>query len=82
MEDEVKMVVSCIVVKDKRMLVRVSFMRGKDYAEGVLPDGVIERSEGFSREETEKLERYIRENRKNILDRAKEINPVRNFLES
>ena len=44
--DEVKMMVSCVVVKDNRKIVRVSFLRGKDYADGFLPDGVIEKSGG------------------------------------
>ena len=52
--DEVKMLVSCVVEKEGRKIVRVSFLRGMeeersmDYAEGILPDGIIVKSEGFS----------------------------------
>lgn len=74
------MMVSGFVVKDNRKIVRVSFLRGKDYAEGILPDGMIEKSEGFSGKETLELENYLRANRAEILKQAKEINPIRSWL--
>lgn len=79
--DEVKMLISCVVAKGDRKMVRVSFLREKDYAEGILPDGMIEKSQGFTEEEVQKLENYMRANRKDILQRAKEINPLRNWLD-
>ena len=79
--EEVKMIISCVVAKGDRKMVRVSFLRGKDYAEGILPDGMIEKSRGFSEEEVVKLENYMRANRQDILRRAKEINPLRNWLD-
>ncbi len=84
--DEVKMLVSCVVEKEGRKIVRVSFLRGMeeghsiDYAEGILPDGIIVKSEGFSETEVQKLEAYMRANRKDILKQAKEINPLRNWM--
>ena len=84
--DEVKMLVSCVVEKERRKIVRVSFLRGMeeghsiDYAEGILPDGIIVKSEGFSETEVQKLEAYMRANRKDILKQAKEINPLRNWM--
>ncbi len=78
--DEVRMMVSCVVVKDNRKIVRVSFLRGKDYADGILPDGVIEKSGGFTPDEVQKLENYLRANRQDILGQAKAINPLRNWL--
>lgn len=79
--DEIKMVISCVVAKGDRKMVRVSFLREKDYAEGILPDGMIEKSQGFTEEEVQKLENYMRANRQDILRRAKEINPLRNWLD-
>lgn len=79
--DEVKMLISCVVAKGDRKMVRVSFLREKDYAEGILPDGMIEKSQGFTEEEVQKLENYMRANRRDILCRAKEINPLRNWLD-
>ena len=84
--DEVKMLVSGVVEKEGRKIVRVSFLRGMeeersmDYAEGILPDGIIVKSEGFSETEVQKLEAYMRANRKDILKQAKEINPLRNWM--
>ena len=85
--EEVKMIISCVVAKGDRKMVRVSFLRemGKghsmDYAEGILPEGMIEKSQGFSEEEVGKLESYMRANRQDILRRAKEIDPLRNWLD-
>lgn len=78
--EEMNMLISGFFTKDNRRLVRISFMRGKDFAEGLLPDGAIDRSEGFSAEEIGKLERFMRANREEILAQAKEINPIRSWL--
>ena len=102
--DEVKMLVSCVVEKEGRKIVRLSFLReveeghsmerghsaeekhskekghSMDYAEGILPEGIIVKSEGFTEEEVRKLENYIRTNRQDILKQAKEINPLRNWM--
>ncbi|MCI9336423.1 MAG: hypothetical protein HFH93_02600 [Lachnospiraceae bacterium] len=78
--DEVKMLISCVVEKEGQKMVRISFLRGKDYAEGILPEGIVVKSEGFTQEEVKKLEDYIRANRQDILRQAKEINPFRNWI--
>lgn len=78
--DEVKMLISCVVEKEGQKMVRISFLRGKDYAEGILPEGMVMKSEGFTQEEVKKLEDYIRANRQDILRQAKEINPFRNWI--
>ncbi len=96
--DEVKMLISCVVEKEGRKIVRLSFLREMeerhsmeekhsmeeghsiDYAEGILPEGIVVKSEGFTEEEVSKLEAYIRANRKDILKQAKEINPLRNWI--
>lgn len=80
--DEVKMLVSAVVAKGDKKLVRVSFVRGNCCADGLLPDGVIEQSRGFTREEVEQLERYLRANRQDILKQAKSVNPLRSWLMS
>ncbi|MCI7107072.1 MAG: hypothetical protein PUA77_04190 [Lachnospiraceae bacterium] len=78
--DELQMIISGRIKKDGKEIVRVSFFRGKDYADGVLPDCVIEKSEGFERAEQILLEQYLKENCQNILVKAKEINPMKNWL--
>ena len=42
--DELQMMVSGRLKKDGRDIVRVSFFRNKDYADGILPDAIIEKS--------------------------------------
>ncbi len=79
--DDVKMLVSGCIVKDGRKIVRVCFLRGEACAEGVLPDGVIESSKGFTEEDTQMLERYMRQTRADIIKQAKEIDPFRNWME-
>lgn len=80
--DEVKMLVSAVVANGDKKLVRVSFVRGNCIADGLLPDGIIEKFQGFTPDEAEQLERYLRANRQDILQRAKEINPLRSWLMS
>lgn len=78
--DSVNMLVSGIIHKEDRRFARVSFMRGKDIAEGLVPDGIIEHAEGFSDEEVSKLERYLRENCGEIMEQARSVNPIKNWL--
>lgn len=79
--DEVKMLVSGYVMKDKKRIVRVSFVRGGDYAEGILPEGMIEKAKGFTEEEVRKLENFLRVNKDEILGEAKKVNPIRSWLQ-
>lgn len=78
--DSVNMLVSGIINKGDRRYARVSFIRGKDIAEGIVPDGIIDHVEGFSDEEVFKLERYLRENRGEIMEQARKVNPIKNWL--
>ncbi len=78
----VNMLISSIINKEDKRFVRVSFMRGSDYAEGILPDNIIEKSSGFSEEEVEKLQEYISANQGDIMERARQINPIKNWLNS
>ncbi|WP_024866918.1 hypothetical protein [Butyrivibrio sp. FCS014] len=68
--------------KDGNKVVRVQFERpgesGKELAEGVLPDCVIVRQNGYSNEEAKWLEEYLRDNADDIMERAKAIsNPLK-----
>lgn len=78
--DELQMMISGRIRKGGRQIVRVSFFRDKDYADGVLPDAVIEKSEGFTRAELILLEQYLKENCQSILEKAKNVNPMKNWL--
>ena len=66
--------------KDGRDIVRVSFFRNKDYADGILPDAIIEKSSGFEEKELAILEKYLRDHKEEIYAEAKGVNPMKNFL--
>lgn len=78
---EMRILVSGMLHKEDRTFVRVSFLRGKDWAEGIVPDGVIEKSEGFTQEEISKLQDYLVYEREMLLKQAKGVNPIRNMLD-
>lgn len=77
---EVDMLISGFFTKEGKKMMRVSFMRGKDFAEGLLPDGIIDKAEGFSEEELGRLVKFLRTNSREIMAQAKEINPIRSWL--
>lgn len=78
--DFVNMLVSGIINREGKRFARVSFVRGRDIAEGVVPDGVVDHAEGFSDAEVAKLERYLRENCGEIMEQARQVNPIKNWL--
>lgn len=78
--EEMKVLVSGVLRAEGRTFVRVSFLRGKDWAEGLVPDGVIEKSDGFTEEEIGRLEDYLTGDKDTIIRQAKGINPIRNLF--
>lgn len=78
--EDVNMLVTGMLHKDGRSFVRVSFLRGRDWAEGIVPDAKIEKSEGFSEEEISRLEAYLLREKTMILEQAKGVNPLRNMF--
>lgn len=66
--------------KDGKKIVRVFFERGKDYAEGIVPTGEIEKSSGFTSEELSQLSDYLKDHAGDLLTKAKEVNPLRNWM--
>lgn len=79
-EQNVKILVSGAIHKGDRTFARISFMRGKDWAEGIVPDGVIEKSEGFTEEEIRGLQDYLVREKDMLVSQAKGVNPLRNML--
>lgn len=80
-KESVNMLVSGILHHEGRTFVRVSFLRGKDWAEGIVPDAVIEKAEGFSGEEIGLMEAYLAGEKETIIRQAKGINPIRNLFQ-
>lgn len=82
LSDDIKMLVTSMIHKeDGSTFARVSFLREEDWAEGTVPGGKIEKSEGFSGEEIEKLEAYLAGEKEMILQQAKGVNPLRNLFD-
>lgn len=78
--EDVRMLVTGILHKGEKSFVRVSFLRGKAWAEGIVPDTRIEKSEGFTEEEIKGLETYLLEQKDMIIQQAKGVNPLRNMF--
>lgn len=77
---EMQSFISGVLTKEGRKFARISFTRGEEYAEFIVPDAILDGRKGFSEEEITGLMRYVRENRDDILRRAREVNPLRSWL--
>ena len=77
---ELKMTHSTVLSRDGRPFVAVMIERGKDVAEGTIPECRITRNNGFSSEEVAELEAYLEEHRKEIIEAAKGISSLSNLL--
>lgn len=78
--EDIQSFISGMLTKEGRKFARISFMRGEEYAEFIVPDGILDKRKGFTEEEITKLYRYVREHRDDILMQAKEVNPLKNWL--
>lgn len=78
--DELKLMYSCILSRGKEKIVRVSFERNGAFAEGIVPDGKIEKQKGFTEEEIKQLEDYLKQNSLDILKKAKEITGIQHWF--
>lgn len=81
-DEELRMTYSGLLMKDGEKMVRVCFERGKSaYAEGIVPRGVIEKSSGFTEEEVRQLSVYLKDNATDIINRAKGVHFLNEWLE-
>ncbi|MCI9123208.1 MAG: hypothetical protein HFH35_03865 [Eubacterium sp.] len=80
--EDVSLTYTGILKNGKDKIVRVRFTRNgeKDFAEGVIPGGKIEKSCGFSDQELASLQFYLKANTRQIFEKAKEITGLRGFL--
>ncbi|MGN0351509.1 MAG: hypothetical protein ACI4ES_07640 [Roseburia sp.] len=79
--EEVKMTYSKVLTKDGKPYISVSFERGKDIAEGSIPSCKIHKNQGFNDDEICHLEKYMAENKYEIIDMAKSISNVMQMFE-
>ncbi len=74
------MSVSSIVSRDGKREIYVLFTEGDRNAEGRLSDYKMISSRGFTREENDMLEAYMRREKDRILQMAKSVNVMDAFL--
>lgn len=81
-EKSEQMQVTCsgILRKDGEKIIYVRFERGADFAEGSIPAAKITSHSGFSPEEIRQMEDYLSENKFEIIEQAKTVNLMKNFL--
>lgn len=80
-QNELKMTYSAPFLKNGTKTICIYFERGvSDYAEGVVPSGQIIKSSGFTPEELSQLSVYLQDNAASIINKAKEVNFIKNWL--
>ena len=84
-DKELKFTYTGILLNKKgEKVVRVCFEKqekeGRKFAEGVLPEGKIDASFGFTEEEIAKLEEYLKEYSADIMHKAREITGITHWL--
>lgn len=80
-EDEMKLTYSTLLNDaDGKKMVSVCFERGNDTAEGVLPDGKILKHSGFSTDEVNSLESYLKGNSDELMAAAKKISGLGHIM--
>lgn len=77
---ELKCTHSTVLSKDGKPFVSLLFECGQNTAEGTVPDCTIIRSAGFTEEDVEVLENYMKENRREIIEAAKRISSMKNWF--
>ena len=80
--EEVSLTYTGITKQQDAKIVKVRFARNgeKDFAEGVIPGGKIEKSKGFTEKELASLRFYLQANEKQLYEKAKEITGLRGFF--
>ena len=81
MGDSVDIIVSGIFSRDGKQCACVSFTDGEKNAEGLIPDCVITKNKGFTRDETSQLEAYMKRELAALKKAASGINVVKALME-
>ena len=79
-EQTMQMICSGILRKDGEKIIYVRFERGADFAEGSLPAAKITSHSGFSPDEVTQMEEYMSDHRFEIIEQAKSVNMMKNFM--
>ena len=76
---QMNMLVSGLVGKGDNKRICVYFSDKDKYAEGSIPDCKITSSNGFTKEEIKEIEEYLSDNRDDIIEEAKKVNPLKSY---
>ncbi len=79
-DGDVTFTYSAVVPKEGKPYIAVMFERKGGCAEGSVPACRITKSSGFSEGEVAQLENYLRENKSDIIERAKGISGIRHWF--
>lgn len=79
---EEKLTVTCsgIVRHGDEKCIYVRFEKGDKYAEGKIPGGEMISHKGFSDKELQDFKEYMREYETDIVEQAKQVNLIKNFM--
>ena len=75
-----RMSVSGILHRGERRSVCVLIENDQNYAEIRMPEGEILSRKGYDEEETEEIIAYLTENMDDILNAARDVNPMKAFM--
>lgn len=77
---DLQVICSGILRKDGEKIIYVRFERGADFAEGSLPAATITSHNGFTPNELAQFEAYLAEHKFDIIEQAKGVNLMKNFM--
>ena len=77
---DTRMSVSGILHRGERRSVCVLIENDQNYAEIRMPEGEILSRKGYDEEETEEIIAYLTENMDDILNAARDVNPMKAFM--
>ncbi len=80
MNKEIRMNVSLLSTTGDKRVIYVVFTDGEKSAEFSMPEAALVKNEGFSPEELEQLTDYAKNNRDEIYNISKQINPIKSFM--
>ncbi len=80
MDHEIRMSVSSVTRTGEQKSVYVLFQDGEKSAELLVPDCKVVYNRGFSEEELEQLKAYGQQETETIFALAKNVNPIKAFL--
>ncbi len=78
--EDITFTYSSVLAKEGKPYISVMFERGADRADASIPSCKVTNSRGFSEEEVEQLEQYLKENKNNIIEKAKGITGITHWF--